>query len=147
MANVTLSFEAKNDKGQNPGDFEMFVDLSSPQATTISLIPPEGYKIMGANIYVAVKTQIGKSGKYQITPSANKKKDLTLLKGKPSAGEYTTVFARANEGGFSLDLGNGTTSVTLSNPGHAGYYQYLIWVQVISDSSNDYMDPGIRNRN
>jgi len=151
MTAISLSFDARDDKGQNKGDFEMFVDLPAGTASPITLLPPAGYKIMGLNLYQAQEVEIGNSGKYKIQ-NPEKDADVQQLKsGNANQATYMTVFARGipSDYGFEFLLGDGLSGSTLEDTVSVpGVYEYLIWIRDTSDATdNDFMDPGIRNRN
>ena len=139
-----VSFEAKNSAGSNPGDFEMFVDLC--QSDTILMYPPVGYKLNGIKLYSVSNAE------HRDNPSPQKAADITSLKGNASTEEYSAIFpsnTNWSEFNFTMSLAADGSSMTLTNgnpPGHAASYEFLVWLVKTADSSNDYADPGIRNR-
>lgn len=133
MTDVTLSFAAKDNQGNNLGDYELFLDL--PQGTnSITLAPPAGWSVKGIKIYTL---QINPAG--QVMPCAAKKTDIASCK---SSG-FNSVFASpGNPSQFQL---NGNVLTDSNNVGSDTLYAYLIWIQD-GDDNNDYIDPGMRNK-
>ena len=68
MTGVThgLSFEPKNDKGSNKGDYELFLDLQS--GDTVVLTPPVNWMFAGVKVYAA--TESGGAGNPVQAPQA-----------------------------------------------------------------------------
>jgi len=135
MSHVLLSFDARDNKGNNLGDYEMFVDLTSTvqNPSTIELAAPQGYSIQGLKLYQATETGSGGT----VTPNPAKANDIARLR----SGTWTAVFDGQLPAGFSYD----TSTNTLTDNGQtAGVFEYLIWIQS-SSGSNDFVDPGIRN--
>ena len=142
MPGVThaLRFDPRDDKGNNKGDYQLFLDLKS--GDTVVLTPPFGWMYAGLKIYTATQTG-GVSGPIQ-TPQA-KKNDIASLK----QGNFTTVFAD-----WDQHLPEGFEVVDELNPYQGsikytgtttGFFEYLFWISS-DEEGNDFVDPGLRNR-
>jgi hypothetical protein len=142
MTGVTheLSFEPRDDKGSNKGDYELFLDLQS--GDTVVFTPPLNWMFGGVKVYAATET--GGAGKPVQTPQA-KKDDIALLK----QGNFSTVFANWGsnlpEGFEAVDLRNGYQGSLKYTGTTTGFYEYLVWI-INDDIGNDFIDPGLRNR-
>jgi len=149
MTTTVLSFDAKNDKGSNPGDYEMFVDVHA--GDTIQIRPPAGHIVNGVKMYRGTDSGgVGQGGLF--TPNPQKAADKRTLKtGNPNSDPYTEVFVtNASLDGFTYTPANGDTLATVTDGNAAGTnlggFEFLIWLVKSSDNSNDFADPGIRNR-
>lgn len=141
MTGVTheLSFEPRDDKGRNKGDYELFLDLQS--GDTVVFTPPVNWMFAGVKIYSAAET--GGAGKPVQTPQA-KKNDIAALR----QGDFNTVFADWNSklpAGFeAVDLNPSRGSLKYTGT-TTGFYEYLVWI-TSDDNGDDFIDPGLRNR-
>ena len=142
MTGVTheLSFEPRDDKGSNKGDYELFLDLQS--GDTVVLTPPLNWMFAGVKVYAATETE--GAGKPVQTPQA-KKDDIASLR----QGNFSTVFANWDsnlpEGFEAVDLRNGYQGSLRYTGSATGFYEYLVWI-INDDIGNDFIDPGLRNR-
>lgn len=149
MTTTVVSFDAKDDKGNNPGDYEMFVDVHS--GDSVQIRPPAGYTVNGIKMYRGTDSGgVGQGGPF--TPNPQKGADKTTLKsGNPNNDPYREVFVtNASLDGFTYTPADGDTPATLTDasaPGaNLGGFEFLIWLVRSADGSNDFADPGIRNR-
>ena len=142
MTGVTheLSFEPKNDKGSNKGDYELFLDLQS--GDTVVFTPPVNWMFAGVKIYAA--TESGGAGKPVQTPQA-KTNDIASLR----QGNFSQVFDNWSgnlPAGFeAVDLLNASQGSLKYTGTTTGFYEYLIWI-TSDDQGDDFVDPGLRNR-
>jgi len=142
MSTVTVSFVPKDDKGSNPGDYEMFVDVSG--ASEIDLLPPAYYKVKGVKLYQGTFVD----GTH-FTPNGAKQDDIKLLKQGHYNDEKGVFKDVVLPTGFTFHEASSDDSTPAritdtANEG-SGSYEYLVWLQK-SDGTNDYADPGVRNR-
>jgi hypothetical protein len=139
MGNISLKFEARDDHGNNMGDYEMFIDLTSTVSnpTNLMLEVPTGWAVQAIKFY-----QVAENSSGGFTPSAQKKADIASLR-SGSLSSFNSVFSNLNTpAGFSFQ----TSTNTLTDNGQSpGAFEYLIWIQQPSTSGNDFIDPGIRN--
>lgn len=148
MTIATVSFEAKDTKGQNKGDYETFVDLSASGQSTLYL-KAGSWAVKGIKLYQGSETN------GQFTPATQKNTDMGSLN-SGVLSNYQAVFGTDGGNnlptGFSFTPANGNTPAYLTDPGSspgdsAAPYEYLIWLQSTDgNATNDYADPGIRNR-
>lgn len=150
MSTITMSFDAKNDKGNNRGDYEMFVDVHS--GDVIQLLPPTGYAVKGAKMYQGTESGgVGTGGPFGSNPQKQTDKN-TLGRGNATTATYTDVFVtNGSMDEFVYADAAGSTPATLTNSSapdtNLGGFEFLIWLVSTTDSNdNDYADPGIRNR-
>jgi hypothetical protein len=138
MSNISLKFEARDNRGNNMGDYEMFLDLTSTTSDPTNLIfeVPENWSVRALKFY-----QVTEDGHGNFAPSTQKNNDIaTLRNGQPSS--FNSVFGSATTpAGFSFD--NATSTLT-DNGQSQGAWEYLVWIQGPSNA-NDFIDPGIRN--
>jgi hypothetical protein len=137
MSNVKLNFFPKNTAGNNPGDYEMFIDFDSSAApSTMVLEAPAGWVTVSIKLYQATVNPVGK-----IIPDPQKNSDKGSLSSGNTAN-YDAVFTGAAlPAGFFFDPG---TSTLLSTGQVDGLFDFLVWIQDGS-GDNDYLDPGIKN--
>lgn len=142
MTGVTheLSFEPKNDKGNNKGDYELFLDLQS--GDTVVFTPPINWMFAGVKVYAA--TESGGAGKPVQTPQA-KTNDIASLR----QGNFSQVFDNwadnLPEGFAAVDLQSAFQGSLKYTGTTTGFYEYLIWI-TSDDQGDDFVDPGLRNR-
>ncbi|MEH6588292.1 MAG: hypothetical protein V7720_17195 [Halioglobus sp.] len=134
MTDTALSFEAKNNTGNNLGGYELFLDL--PQGTnTVTFVSPSGWSVTGIKIYTPTLNCVGK-----LMPCAGKTRDRATC----NSGDFSSVFNSPNTlPQFPL---NDNVVTDTNNVGADTLYAYLIWIQDGS-GNNDYIGPGMRNRN
>ena len=137
MSTVKLNFFPKNTVGNNPGDYEMFIDLdSSAGPSSMVLEAPNGWATVAIKLYQSTVNGAGK-----VMPDPQKNSD----KGQLSSGattQYDSVF-----NGVVLPAGfffAASSSTLLSTGQTDGLFEFLVWIQDGS-GDNDYLDPGIRN--
>lgn len=140
MGDINLKFEAKDDRGSNLGDYEMFIDLNSTAQNPTSLVleVPDGWLVRAIKFYPVTENPNG-----TVTSSRDKARDITTLKAAGRTGNFGAVFDNVElPEGFSLDTNNNTLT---DNGASTGAFEYLIWIQVSGSNTNDFIDPGIRN--
>ena len=137
MSEVKLIFYPKNSTGNNPGDYEMYIDFdSSAGPSSMVLEAPVGWATVAIKLYQA---SINPAGKVIPDPQKNANKG-SLSSGNTS--NYDAVFNSVTlPAGFFFDPG---TSTLLSTGQTPGLFEFLVWIQDGS-GDNDYLDPGIKN--
>ena len=138
MSKVKLNFYPKNATGQNPGDYEMYIDFdSSTGPSSMVLEAPAGWATVAIKLYQATTNPAGK-----VIPDPQKHVD----KGHLASGNTTNYNAVFNgivlPAGFFFAPGSSTL---LSTGQTHGLFDFLVWIQDGS-GDNDYLDPGIKNR-
>ena len=138
MSNVKLVFLPEDTGG--PGKFEMFVDLDSSGGASIVMIePPPGWTTRGIKMY---PTEFN-PGNGKVMQNSTKQSDKGQLSGG-NLGKYQTVFnGAALPPGFFFASGDTGTLVTTKQT--LGEFEFLVWIQD-GGGSNDYLDPGLKNR-
>ena len=137
MSHVKLDFYPKNAVGNNPGDYEMFIDFdSSAGPSSMVLDPPTGWVTVAIKLYQATVNPAGK-----VIPNPQKNSDRGQLNNGTTAN-YQSVFNGVGlPAGFFFAPG---TSTLLSTGQTDGLFDFLVWIQDGS-GDNDYLDPGIKN--
>ena len=149
---INLTFDSKA-LGSGKGNYETFVEMDSGDSITV--YPPNGWSIMGAKLYTGAETGGNSNDGGSFTPDPQKATDVASLRG--NSGSYTTIFQ--NNPGFSAssfsinvtNAGTADNSATITDnlaTGSLAAYEYLIWIQKAAGATttNDFIDPGIRNR-
>ena len=136
MSYVKLIFMPGNSVGNNPGDFEMFIDFDSSAAPSSMVFEvPAGWSTKALKLYPATVNPSGK-----VIPDPQKKSDKgTLSNG--STAKYQNVFNPVIlPAGFFFSPG---TNTLISTGQTKGLFEFIVWIT--DGSNNDYIDPGIKN--
>lgn len=85
MSNISLKSEARDNRGNNMGDYEMFLDLTSTTSDPTNLIfeVPENWSVQALKFY-----QVTEDGHGNFAPSTQKNNDIATLRNGQSQGAW-----------------------------------------------------------